>query len=634
MNNPWLYEVATRRNHLDNVVKSSSAKSLLSSASSSTIKVAATKPFTTVSSTVGKNAIDSGVAADLISIWHTIQESAEDKFQLMFYQFEAYWKRFATYYGINLSSHPTDFVLDVVLTVLVGILLTAIFVMHVHRKIRARALHKKRYGDAVFPPLASAAVGKGSIIATISLLRQSSPKFFTHCAELLGPVFRLNVPFVKGPMVVAVGDLQLAHTILNDARTTKPDMLYAPVASIVGGRSNILTSTGSKWNHSRQGVKAAFAKTNLQRMHQVCKNKTEEWIRSRLEVAIKTDEILDIGQELVVLTLSILCDALLEYRISRYESLYLMEEFNIAIKEFAVDQGRYPFRSSKIWGSFLPSVRRARLARSRLFEMGHKILTSLRKKETKRMALAKAADSRSGNGSNSANDNTPTVISCIAHNKEYDDDDHRVADIIMFLFSGMDSTAYSLAWTIFELAKPENKNELTSLRQALNGSNDELAHTILKDILREGMRLHPAVPAVGVRTVWKDFYLRDNSMVIPKGSHVVFPSILLTRNQVDNPEEFRPTRWRDHPNKSFLLFSSGPRNCVAQGLALAEMTWVLSRVCSEYDFDVIDEGETKFDVTNKCVGVLLKVKRSAAGQELRILQHPSLSPASNKSRKI
>ena len=598
-----------------------------------------------------------------------ILDNVKDIVLLICWKIQTCWYQFATFVGIYTSSsqtqkqQPTDLVFDVVLTIFVGIILVAIFILHIHRKIRARALHKQRYGNATFPPLAGltkvAAGGGGgkNVMATISALRDSSPTFFTHCSKLLGPVFRLNTPpmmitgnqndgskgssrkqdrsakSTSSSMIVVVGELQLAHTILNDPRTTKPENLYTPISSIVNGIPNILTSTGTKWNHSRLGVKSAFNKSNLQRMHHVCKVKTEEWIRTRIEPSIvssnnsnannggeNNNSYLDIGHELVILTLSILSETLFEYRISRYEAMYIVEEFNLVIEEFAINQGqRYPFRSNIIFSLLLPSIRRAKKARKHLFDFGLKILESYRKKK-KRGKVATSSQ---------------TVIGCIVNSKEYENDQHRIADIIMFLFSGIDSTAYSLAWTLYELSKPKNKTELSNLRVALNGTDDQLAHTMLKDILREGMRLHPAIPAVGIRTVWKDFYFNNNTMVIPKGTNVIFPSILLTRTSVENGDKFIPSRWRDHPNKSFLLFSSGPRNCIAQGLALAEMTWVLSRVCSEYDFDVIEEASptTKYDITNKCVGVLLQAKRtiSTTNEELRTLQHPSLSPKVSSS---
>lgn len=135
-----------------------------------------------------------------------------------------------------------------------------------------------------------------------------------------------------------------------------------------------------------------------------------------------------------------------------------------------------------------------------------------------------------------------------------------------------------------------------------------IAQQMLRDILREGMRLRPVSPGIGVRVIGKDFYLKDKAMVIPKGSHVMFPSMVMTRSGVENPEEFRPSRWADHPDRNFLAFSTGKRNCIGQSLALAEVTWVLSRLCAKYDFEVVEEGKAEFCMTLKCVGAKLTAK--------------------------
>ena len=105
--------------------------------------------------------------------------------------------------------------------------------------------------------------------------------------------------------------------------------------------------------------------------------------------------------------------------------------------------------------------------------------------------------------------------------------------------------------------------------------------------------------------IGKDFYLKDRAIVIPKGSHIMFPSIILTRDGIEDPEIFRPGRWNDRPDQTFLPFSTGKRNCIGQALALAEVTWVLSRLCAKYEFEVVDEGQAEFCGSLKCVGARL-----------------------------
>lgn len=201
-----------------------------------------------------------------------------------------------------------------------------------------------------------------------------------------------------------------------------------------------------------------------------------------------------------------------------------------------------------------------------------------------------------------------TIIGCIEKNKNYQTDEDRIADMVMLLFAGHDTTAYSLAWILLELAR--HPKESSRLREALNGNDDMRAQGLLKDVLREGMRLRPVYPGIGVRTIGKDYYLQDKGIVIPKGSQILFPSMILTRYGVEDAEEFQPLRWTKHPNKSFLLFSSGSHHCAGKSLALAEMTWVLSRLCAQYKFHVADEGTPQFRVFWKCQGAKVQVKHA------------------------
>jgi cytochrome P450 len=229
-------------------------------------------------------------------------------------------------------------------------------------------------------------------------------------------------------------------------------------------------------------------------------------------------------------------------------------------------------------------------AKERIQAFAKKMLSNYRKQQ--KMRRASTATVRE------------SIISCMEKSTNYENDTHRIADIVMLLLSGHDTTAYTLAWILLELAR--NPHELKFLRDALRGNNDDLAQQMLKDILREGMRLRPVSPGIGVRMIGKDFYLKDKAIVIPKGSYIMFPSMILTRYGVEHAEEFRPARWTEHPDRTFLPFSTGKRNCVGQALALAEITWVLSRLCAKYDFKVEDEGKAEFSSTLKCVGARLK----------------------------
>ncbi|KAL3921394.1 MAG: hypothetical protein SGILL_002768 [Bacillariaceae sp.] len=451
-------------------------------------------------------------------------------------------------------------------------------------KNQRRKRHQRLYGNNAFPPVATAGRFK-----TFLKMRDGSkmPWFFQEQAESVdSSIFRLNVfsGSSSKQMLVACGDLTTAKEILQDPETTKAQ---TEIAAIVGGSPNILTSDGPQWKMSRKAISPAFMKKYLDRMHHVCKEETEDWIRLKLKPNVENQLDFDIGKELVLLTLSIICNAAFEYKIKPKEGEAVVNELEIVTREFGLDGNDSFMRST--FGFMIPSVRRARKARKRLNEFSKKMLQAYRKNKGKNNAALE-----------------DTIIGCIARSKKYEDDSRRIADIVMFLFAGVDNTAYSLAGTMIELAK--NPLEAKKLKRALNGNDDFRAQEMLKDVLREGMRLRPPVPGIGMRTLGRDFYVEDMSMVIPKGSRVFFPSLVMTRYEVKDAEVFRPARWREHPDKSFLLFSSGRRNCVGQSLALAEITWVLSRLCAKYDFKIMEEGTTEYRGVMKCVGTRMLAK--------------------------
>lgn len=479
------------------------------------------------------------------------------------------------------SLDPKDFPAEMIMPSIMCLLGILALVGLLYRKRQQRIKHREQYGENVFPPYAPC-----SALETVSALTgREQPWFFKQCAEMVGPVFRLRLPFTKAPMFVAIGDVETAKEILQDPETVKPETMYRSIAAIAGG-PNIVTSEGIHWKLSRKCLSPAFMKAHLDRMHRVCKDQTEEWIENRLEQSIRADESFDVGEECMFLTIAIICRAAFEYRIRDVEAKALIADLEAVSLDFGIDDIQNPLRM------FFSPGSKSEGARSRIQAFGKKILTTYRKgNKMRRQSTAPVKES---------------IISLINKSANYEDDSHRVADIVMLLISGHDTTAYTLAWILLELAR--NPLELRQLRLALSGNDDGMAQQMLKDILREGMRLRPVSPGIGVRMIGKDFYLKDKAIVIPKGSHIMFPSMILTRSDVIDAEVFRPSRWAEHPTRTFLPFSTGKRNCVGQALALAEITWVLSRLCAKYDFAVEDEGKAEFCATLKCVGARLKAR--------------------------
>lgn len=405
-------------------------------------------------------------------------------------------------------------------------------------------------------------------------------------------MFRLPLPKVFARSWIIIGDVKIATHILQEPSTIRPKIGYEDIDACIGSGPSVATMEGEGWKHRRLATNHAFASNNVKRMGAVIEKCTQDWMKTTLDPLIPS---FDVGKEMVRLTITIILEAALEYNATKSEADYLANEFLIASLEFTkVSGGKQPFR--RLFGRFNKEVKRAELARRNLFAFAHKLIRRYREKE------------ESDDGSNI--NNTTTLLGCIMQNPNYQNEDERASDIVMWMYAGFDNTGYTIAWALLDLAR--NPSIVTSLRDELEEipKADWHKSVPLRNIIKESMRLHPAAPGGSLKKTGKDFIFEN--MIIPKDSIVQMPSILYTRDEevFDNPNEFQPHRW-NQKNKSqsmtetFMPFVAGRHNCAGQALANVEVEVVVSCLIGKYDFKVDVEGEEKFFITYKPVGTRL-----------------------------
>ncbi|XP_064237776.1 cytochrome P450 4F2-like [Aotus nancymaae] len=173
--------------------------------------------------------------------------------------------------------------------------------------------------------------------------------------------------------------------------------------------------------------------------------------------------------------------------------------------------------------------------------------------------------------------------------KALSDEDIR-AEADTFMFEGHDTTASGLSWVLYHLAKhPEYQErcrqevqELLKDREPKEIEWDDLAQLpFLTMCVKESLRLHPPVPAVS-RCCTQDIALPDGR-VIPKGV-ICLISVFGTHHnpavwpdpEVYDPFRFDPENVKERSPLAFIPFSAGPRNCIGQAFAMAEMKVVLA----------------------------------------------------------
>jgi len=155
-------------------------------------------------------------------------------------------------------------------------------------------------------------------------------------------------------------------------------------------------------------------------------------------------------------------------------------------------------------------------------------------------------------------------------------DEMIVAQSILFLLAGFETTQNALLFTVYELAlNPEIQDTLAeevanSLRKDdgkfLYDSINHLEY--LDKVVSESLRKYP--PAIRFeRRAATDYKIPGSDLVIPKDTLVIFPSYGIQHDEeyFPNPEKFDPERFSPEAKAtrhaySYQPFGHGPRNCI------------------------------------------------------------------------
>uniref|UniRef100_A0A2K5M1M4 Cytochrome P450 family 4 subfamily F member 57 n=1 Tax=Cercocebus atys TaxID=9531 RepID=A0A2K5M1M4_CERAT len=181
--------------------------------------------------------------------------------------------------------------------------------------------------------------------------------------------------------------------------------------------------------------------------------------------------------------------------------------------------------------------------------------------------------------------------------KALSDEDVR-AEADTFMFAGHDTTASGLSWVLYNLARhPEYQErcrqevkELLKDREPKEIEWDDLAQLpFLTMCVKESLRLHPPAPFISRRCT-QDTVLPDGR-VIPKGIICMINIIGVHHNptvwrdpEVYDPFRFDPENSKKRSPLAFIPFSAGPRNCIGQVFAMAEMKTVLALLLLHFRF--------------------------------------------------
>jgi cytochrome P450 len=190
-----------------------------------------------------------------------------------------------------------------------------------------------------------------------------------------------------------------------------------------------------------------------------------------------------------------------------------------------------------------------------------------------------------------------------------------VNEILTLVVAGHETTASTINWIWYLLAQhPEVEqklwNELARLPESGSVTSEELPQfTYTRQIIDEALRLFPAGWLM-TRRALKDDQL--GPYFVPAGTEIYIPPYFVQRHpdlwdepEGFDPDRFAPDRLRDRAPLAMIPFSAGPRNCIGEFFARAQMQVHLIIVAKRLRLRYSGPTSPEFDI-----GVNLRSKQN------------------------
>jgi cytochrome P450 len=405
---------------------------------------------------------------------------------------------------------------------------------------------------------------------------------FENWAAEFGSVYTIGL----GPKRVFVcSDADLLQIALRE----RPERYrrFAPIEAVSEEMkaSGVFAVEGEGWHPQRRLVMQALTSKHFGSFFPILKGITER-LHKKWEYSAKTGEVVDMAKDLVRFTV----DATTALAFG--EDPNTIEESGNVIQDHLAEV--FPMMMKRI-NAPIPLWRYFKLPSDRKFDRSvdaiHRHVQLLIERSRARMPE---------HSSDAPRNLLEAMLTAAGKPDSGITDAIIVANVITMLLAGEDTTAHSLAWTMYFISLDKNLQSRLHLAsidafgssQVCPAFEDIKKLDLFEFVTQEASRFKPVVPLLYMEPV-VDVVLGNVSL--PAGTPLFFmlrPSMLDSKN-FGRPEEFLPERWsaghleiQPHDSKAYAQFGAGPRVCPGRALAAVEMRLVLSMLVRNFSMEL------------------------------------------------
>lgn len=389
------------------------------------------------------------------------------------------------------------------------------------------------------------------------------------------PIAQVRLPFTDA--ILVHDPVAIKRVLVDNASNYRKDPIQRRILA-TGLADGLLSVEGERWEAQRRTLAPLFARRAVSSF-------TEAMLAAvdRLEERWRAlpSRTTDIAADMTLITLNVLALTIFSDGIGAD-----YDEFRAAMNAYFGVTGRIGILDLIGAPQYIPRPGRRRLRRTMAYFEGiideiiqtreHRLASSLMNQGPSDLLtlLLRALDPSTGR---------PMSLAEVRSN------------ILTFLSAGHETTANTLAWSMFLLSQAPNwrarvrEEAERELKRPLDGLADRLVVT--RAVVEEALRLYPPIAALS-RTAEKADLLggvevKARSLIVIAPYVLHRHHLLWQRPDVFDPSRFMPDARNAMPRFTYLPFGSGPRICIGASFALQEATIVLAALVQRFEMTLL-----------------------------------------------